>query len=189
MPDSDSPEDLIAFLRRLRAVRNFRPDPVPEHILNDLLDVARWTGSARNLQPWEFVVIRKPETLQALAQVEGSVKHLAGAALAIVLVMAGEPDFVAQETFDEGRLSERIMLAAAAHGLGSCIGWFAGSGPAAAKDMLGIPTERLVRTVLSLGYPDEEALRARPKPPQARKPLAELIHYERYSRRMDEPIS
>jgi nitroreductase len=104
--------------------------------------VARWIGSARNLQPWEFVVIRKPETLQALAQVEGSVKHLAGAALAIVLVMVGDPGFVAQETYDEGRLSERIMLAAAAHGLGSCIGWFAGSGPAAAKDILPVRQTR-----------------------------------------------
>jgi len=189
MTDIDSPERLIASLRRLRAVRNFRPDPVSQHVLNDLLDVARWTGSARNLQPWEFVVIRKPETLQALAQVEGSVKHLAGAALAIVLVMAGDPGFVAQETYDEGRLSERIMLAAAAHGLGSCIGWFAGSGPAAAKDILGIPAERLVRTVLSLGYPDQEAQRVRPKPLQARKPLTELVHNEHYGRRMAEPTS
>jgi nitroreductase len=188
MADSDAPEGLIAALRGLRAVRNFRPEPVPEHILHDLLDVARWTGSARNLQPWEFVVIRKPETLQALAQLEGSVKHLAGAALSIALVMAGEPGFVAQETYDEGRLSERIMLAAAAHGVGACIGWFAHSGPAAAKALLGIPAERLVRTVISLGYPDEAAQRARPKPPQARKPLAELIHYERYGRRIDEPI-
>jgi nitroreductase len=188
MTDSDAPESLIAALRGLRAVRNFRSEPVPEHVVQDLLDVARWTGSARNLQPWEFVVIRKPETLQALAQAEGHAKHLAGATLAIVLVMAGEPALVAQETYDEGRLSERIMLAAAAHGLGSCIGWFAGSGPALAKDMLGIPAERLVRTVLSLGYPDQDAQRARPKPPQARKPLAELVHYEHYGRHMDEPI-
>src|SRR4029079_14012497 len=137
MADSDAPEGLIAALRGLRAARNFRPEPVPEHILHDLRDVSRWTGSARNLQPWEFVVIRKPETLQALAQLEGSVKHVAGAALAIVLVMAVEPALVAQKPYDEGRLSERIGLAAAAHGVGSCIGWFAGTGPTAAKDMLG----------------------------------------------------
>jgi nitroreductase len=96
---------------------------------------------------------------------------------------------VAQETYDEGRLSERIMLAAAAHGLGSCIGWFAGSGPAAAKDLLGIPAARLVRTVRALGYPDQAAQRTRPKPLQARKPLAELVHNERYRRRMAEPTS
>lgn len=187
MTDSDTATRLIALLRGLRAVRNFRPDPLPPSVVHDLLDVARWTGSARNLQPWEFVVVRKPETLQALAQAEGFVKHLAGAALAIVLVMGGDPAFVAQETYDEGRLSERIMLAAAAHGLSSCIGWFAGGGPAAAKDILGIPAGRLVRTAISLGYPDLAAQRARSKPAQARKPLTELVYEERYGQRIAEP--
>lgn len=189
MTNSDTNRQLIAMLRGLRAVRNFRPDPVPEQAVSDMLDVARWTGSAKNSQPWEFLVIRQPETLQALAQAEGYVKHLAGAPLGIVLVMAGEPDLVAQETYDEGRLSERIMLVAAAHGLGSCIGWFAGSGPGAAKSILGIPAERLVRTVISVGFPDEVAQRARPKPPQARKPLSELAHAERYGQGMVEPTS
>jgi nitroreductase len=185
----NDPAPQLALLRSLRAVRNFRPDPLPQQVVDDLLDVARWTGSARNLQPWEFVAVHAPETLQALGQLEGSVKHLAGAQLAIVLVMAGEPGFVAQETYDEGRLSERIMLAAAAHGVGSCIGWFAGGGPAAAKQILGIPAQRLVRTAISLGYPDEAAQRARPKPAQARKPLAELVHWERYGQSAAEPAS
>jgi nitroreductase len=189
MTDRDTAAPVIALLRGLRAVRNFRPDPVPQVVLNDLLDVARWTGSARNAQPWEFVIIRKPETLKALAQAEGYVKHLEGAPLAIVLAMAGEPAMIDEETYDEGRLSERIMLAAGAYGLGSCIGWFAGSGPATAKTILGIPAERLVRTAISVGYPDEAAQRARPKPPQARKPLAELVYEERYGQRMAEPTS
>ena len=180
---------LIAALRHLRAVRTFRPAPVPEHVLHDLLDVARWTGSARNAQPWEFMIIRNPETLKALAQAEGYVKNLDGAALGIVLVMAGDPAVVNEEAYDEGRLSERIMLAAAAHGLGSGIGWFVGSGPAAAKAILGIPAERLVRTVIAVGYPDELTQRARPKSPLARKPLADMVFEERYGQRMDEPIT
>ena len=182
-------EKVVALLRGLRAVRAFRPDPVPQQVLDDMLDVARWTGSAKNVQPWEFLVIRNPETLAALAQAEGYVKHLAGAPLAIVLVMAGDPAAVNQETYDEGRLSERIMLVAAAHGLGSCIGWFAGSGPAAAKDILGIPAGRLVRTVLSVGFPDVAAQRARPTPAQARKPMAKLVSEERYGQRMAEPTN
>ena len=61
--------------------------------------------------------------------------------------MAGER--ATQETYDEGRLSERIMLAALAHGVGSSIGWFVGDGPAAAKEILGVPEDRTVRTALS----------------------------------------
>ena len=181
MTAPDTARDRIAFLRGLRAVRQFRPDPVPDPVVDDLLDVARWSGSASNRQPWELVVVRDRATVQALAAVEGYAGHLAGAPLGIVLVMAGErPD---QETYDEGRLSERIMLAAAAHGVGSSIGWFASRGPEQAKALLGIPLERIVRTVISLGYPDEEARQARPRTGPARKPLAAIVHQERYGGR------
>ena len=181
MNNAETSQKLIALLRSLRAVRQFRPDPVPQEIVNAVLEVARWSGSASNRQPWEFIVIRKRETLQAIASVEGYAGHLAGAPLGIVLVMAGESGQFEQETFDEGRLSERIMLAAAAYGVGSSIGWFRRSGEAAAKEILGIPAERLVRTAISLGYPDKEARRSRPKHAQARKPLSDIVHEERYS--------
>ena len=181
MNNAETSQNLIAFLRSWRAVRQFRPDPVPQEVVDAVLEVARWSGSASNRQPWEFVLINKRETLQALAAVEGYAGHLAGARLGIVLVMAGESGQFDQETFDEGRLSERIMLAAAAYGVGSSIGWFRRSGEAAAKEILGIPAERLVRTAISLGYPDEEARRSRPKHAQARKPLSDIVHEERYS--------
>ncbi len=183
MSDSVHPENaqnLINFLKRLRAVRQFRPDPVPQEVINAVLEVVRWSGSASNRQPWEVVVIRNKETLRVLSAVEGYAAHLAGASLGIVLVMAGDHGQVEQETFDEGRLSERIMLAAAAYGVGSSIGWFRRSGMIDAKAILGIPQERLVRTAISLGYPDEEARSARPKPTQARKSLSNIVHDERY---------
>jgi nitroreductase len=183
VPDSVNVENaqyLINFLKRLRAVRQFRPDPIPQEIVDAVLEVARWSGSASNRQPWEFVVIRNKETLRVLSAVEGFASHLAGASVGIVLVMAGDHGQVEQETYDEGRLSERIMLAAAAYGVGSSIGWFKRSGMTDAKAILGIPQERLVRTAISLGYPDEEARRARPKPVQARKLLSDSVHDERY---------
>ena len=180
MTDAQTAKDRIAFLRGLHATRNFRPDPVPEEAINDILQVARWSGSASNVQPWEFLVIRNRETLQKLTEVSPNVRHAATAPLAIVLVMTGDPDKVPHETYDEGRLAERIMLAAEAHGLGSCIGWFRPETMAAGKQLLGIPENRLVRTEISIGYPDEEAQRARQKPAQARKPLSEIVHQERY---------
>jgi nitroreductase len=179
MTDTRAARDRIAFLRALRAVRQFRPDPVPQEVVDDILEVARWSGSASNRQPWELVVIRSRKTLRALAEVKGYAGHLAGASLGVVLVMAGErPE---QETYDEGRLSERIMLAASAHRVGSSIGWIVGEGRAAAKEILGIPSERMVRTVISLGYPDKDPpLRGRSMLPQGRKPTIEIVHEERY---------
>ena len=181
MSTNQTASDNIRFLKHLRAVRAFRPGTVPEAALKDILDVARWSGSASNRQPWELVVVQDREMLQALVNGEGSIKHVGSAAMAIILVMAGDPDRFPHETYDEGRLSERIMLAAAAHGLGSCIGWFKGNAPSEVKEMLGIPADRLVRTVISIGYPDEEARRAQPKRPQPRKPIAEIVHRERFA--------
>ena len=183
MNQTKEPDGKVAFLKALRTVRFFEPRPVPREALDDVLEVARFSGSARNRQPWEFVVVRDRETLGRLAVLEGYAQHLAGAAAGIVLVMAGDPDKLEQETFDEGRLAERISLAAASHGLGSAVGWFAGVGREEAKRILGVPGERLVRTALSLGHPDRDPPRGRSALPQGRKPMAELLHEELYGRR------
>jgi nitroreductase len=171
-------KDRISFLRTLRSVRSFRSDPIPQEVVDDVLEVARWSGSATNKQPWEILIIRERETLRSLASAGGYAGHLAGAPLGIVLVMAGER--AEQETYDEGKLAERIMLAAHAHGVGSSIGWFAGPGRDAAREILGVPREKVVRTAISLGYPAEEARRSRAGRP-ARKPLGEIVHHERYA--------
>ncbi len=172
--------DAIEFLRSLRSVRRFTGQPVPDDAVADLLSVARWSGSAKNVQPWEFVVVQDPETLRQLGALPGYVTHLANAPLAIALVMDGNPESVQQETYDEGILSQRIQLAAQAHGLGSSIGWFHGEGRTRAKEILGIPQDRLLRTALSIGYEDPGAEGARFHPEQARKPLNELVHLERW---------
>ena len=177
------PSALLGFLKSLRSVRFFEPEPVPEEVLEDVLEVARWSGSARNRQPWEFLVVRDRETLERLAACEGYAGHLANAAVGIVLVMAGEPEKFAQETFDEGRLSERISLAAASYGVASSVGWFKGDGGDRAKTSLGVPQDRLVRTVLSLGYAARQPKGGRPAVPKGRKPLSELVHEYRYGRR------
>ena len=65
--DERTPRDRLSFLRTLRAVRSFRPDPVPEEVVDDILEVARWSGSASNKQPWEILVIRGRDTLRLLA--------------------------------------------------------------------------------------------------------------------------
>lgn len=174
------PQSSIAFLRQLRAVRQFRAEPIAQEVLDAVLLVARWSGSASNQQPWELVVVRDPATLLAIARCEGFAGHVAQANVAIVLVLAGNAERVEHETYDEGRLSERMMLAASAFGVGSCIGWLRGRGPQEVKTLLGIPQQRLVRTVLSFGYPDEEARGARPPQPHARKSLTTIVHQERY---------
>jgi len=178
------PDTAIRLLRDLRAVRRFAPRAVPDGAVRDLLEVARWTGSGRNRQPWELILVREPATLGALAEAGASpgTRHLATAPLAVLLVMSGPGT-----EFDEGRLAERIMLAAAAHGLGSGIAGFRGAGPVdTARELLGVPAERVLRTAVCVGYPAEHGASdavVGKSLPLGRKPLAEFVHFEHYGRR------
>lgn len=169
-------------MRGLRAVRQLRTDPLPDNVLRTILEVARWSGSAGNRQPWEFVVVRDRAVLQQLSSIDGAVAgHLAGAAVGIAIVMHPEvPDL---DGYDEGRAAERILLAARACGLGAAVGHFTGPGDtwaasAEAKHLLGIPEELMLREMISIGYP---AARLLPTTnPAGRKPLEQLVHWERY---------
>ncbi len=182
-----TPRAYLRFLRRLRAVRRFAPQPLPQRVLDDVIEAARWTGSSKNSQPWELVVVRDRERLRVLATLGRFAGHLAGAAAGIVLVMESPAT-----AFDAGRLAQQLMLAAWAHGVGSCIASiFPEENESRAKTLLGVPAERWVRTAISLGYPaDKAALRvsttpetARVLPAVGRKPLDQFVSWEQYGRR------
>jgi nitroreductase len=175
---STTASDLIQFLRRLRTVREFTPDPVSDEALQDILEVGRWTGSASNRQPTEIVVVRDAAMRQQLTS--HGANTAAKAPVALVIVTAGDPSRFELEVFDDGLLAERIQLAAAALGLGSGITTLKGEGPAAVKALLGIPADRRVRTVIAVGVPDRAAIAAKPKNPQPRKPISDFAHWDRY---------
>ena len=78
------------------------------------------------------------------------------------------------------QVAERLALAARACGLGSCIATLKNEGPDAAKQLLGIPAERRAYTLVTIGHTDTAARRALPKAAQARKPMSEFAHWERY---------
>ncbi|MDE3078073.1 MAG: nitroreductase family protein [Chloroflexota bacterium] len=180
MQHSPSATELI---RSLRAVRRFDSRAIPASVLADILESARWTGSAKNTQPWHLVVVRDRLSLQRLSSCGRFASHVAGAAAATVLVMDGP-----RSSLDAGRLAQNIMLAAWAHGVGSCIGSIFEEGEARAKELLGIPSDRWVPLAISLGYPADESARrvstdatwSSVLPQLGRKPLAELASWEEY---------
>ena len=176
---STQTEDQIKFLRNLRAVREYTAEPVPEDALRDILEVGRWSGSASNRQPVEIVVVRDQAVLQTIA--EHGVRAAAGAPLALLVVTPGDPERRDLEAFDNGRLVERLLLAAKAHGLGSNISTLKGDGPDIVKQKLGIPSERGIWTVVTIGKIDHEARKARAQSPTAgRKPNDDFVHWDRY---------
>lgn len=59
-------DGLAAAVSRRRATPSFKPDPVPEELLNDLLETATMAPSGYNLQPWRFIVVRDAESRRRL---------------------------------------------------------------------------------------------------------------------------
>jgi nitroreductase len=171
--------DKIRFLRGLRAVRDYTSEPIPDDVLADILEVGRWSGSASNIQGTEVVVVRDQQTKQRMSEL--GARPAAGAAAVLVVVTPGDAERHDLEVFDNGRLVERLLLAAKAHGLGSNIATLKENGPEVIKEALGIPSDRRIWTVVTLGYTDEAAHRARPKSPTAgRKPSDGFVHWDRY---------
>jgi nitroreductase len=166
-------DDLLKFLRGLRAVREYTPEPVTKEALDEILEVGRWSASGGNRQPHEVIVVRDAAVKAKFT--EWGAKPAGPAAVALLIVTASDA-----ATFDEGRVAERLALAARACGLGSCIATLKNEGPDAAKQLLGIPPERRARTMVTIGHTDSEARRALPKAAQARKPITEFAHWDRY---------
>ena len=175
----DNPREVTREIRNVRQARLYKPDAVPDDVLHELLEIARWTGSSRNTQPWEFIVVTDPEQLRKISQVRTPINWVADAPLAIAIVLNGENSL--SEAFDEGRVTERLLIGARLLGLGGGTAWFGDdSQQAAAKEILGIPALRTARSVVVLGYPTTTEDHS-PNPATAgRRQLAELVSYERF---------
>jgi nitroreductase len=173
--------DPIQMLRGVRQTRDFQDRPVPAELLREVLEVGRWSGSSRNSQPWEFVVVDDPATLRQLAEIVPYGKFLAGAALGIALVMHGTGS---GQSLDAGRVAERMMIAAHARGLGAGLATLqGGEAERRALDLLGVPAGHSLGVTLAFGYPAPKDPSAPKRPGAGRRPLGEVVHYARFGSR------
>ena len=159
-------------IRSRLSVREFKPDPVPDGVVRRMLNAARWAPSARNRQPWSFIVIRHRDTLAQIGGIASSGGFIGGAPLAVAVVMepAGRPEF------DAGRALQQLELAAWSQGVGGCVAGIRGEENDRVKELLDIPPDKQLVTVMALGYPTETAAAGT----KSRKPLAQIAHSERY---------
>jgi len=156
-----------------REVRKYTDEPIPDDVLTRILHGGRVTGSARNRQQWEMVVVRNRETLARLAETVAAPDNVRGCAAAVAVVLKG------QSAWDGGRMAQNLMLAAWSQGVGSCPNTPVNRDECRA--ILGVDAEHDILTILSLGYPAEPVPRG--VDPDAilnridRKPLDELTRY------------
>ena len=157
-------------IRTMLAVRRYRDEPVPEATLRRVVEAGRLTGSAKNEQPWQFIVVQDRGTLQQLGSLARTGAHVAQAGAAVVVLV----ERTAFAVSDASRAIQSMLLAAWADGVGS--NWVGFGGLEGVKPLLGIPAGLDVLAILPLGYPVGVVGRGRKR----RKPLGAVAHRERH---------
>jgi nitroreductase len=161
-----------------RNVRQYKPEPVPDADLNRIAEAGWRAPSAKNRQPWDFVIVTDRTQLQELSTVWRGAGHIASAAAAIALVVPVPPDERRKVTdsYDVGQATMAMMIAATDLGIGT--GHSSVGDQEKARAILGVPDDHLVAFLLGIGYPADRALRPIRKP--NRRPFAEVVHHGRW---------
>ena len=162
--------DALEMLKTRRSVRAYTREPVPEDILEDLIDCGRLAASAVNIQPWDFVVVTEPGTLRRIAEATDHGRFISEAA-ACVVVLCEDTKYYLE---DGSAATENILLAARAHGLGSC--WVAGDKKDYAAEicrLLGAPQGHRLVSLIPIGYPAES-------PEKPKRSLSDVLHWETF---------
>ncbi|MDQ7859996.1 MAG: nitroreductase family protein [Armatimonadota bacterium] len=174
--------DAVHRILAKRDLRTYADRPIPPDVLTRILEAGRRSGSARNRQPWEFVVATDAEVRRALARCGRFAAHLARAPAVVVIAVEG-----ARDLFDAGRCAQSMMLAAWLLGVASCP--VALHDERGARAALGLPEGPVLAPAVALGYPDPagrgrlERVALRVLAGRGRKPLADLVSWNRYGNR------
>ena len=164
--------DVFEAIRTVLAVRSYADRPIPQDVLDRVIEAGHLTASASNRQPWHFILVQNRDTLRQLGTLARSGPYTAEAQAAIVVVVAKNAFGVS----DGSRAIQDMILTAWNAGVGSNWVGFAGGGLDPVKPVLGIPDELDVLAILPLGYP----AKAVGKGKKNRKPLSEVAFRERY---------
>ena len=143
------PEEFLEFLKGRRSIRAFQKEEIKEEHLKMILEAGRWTPSASNRQPWEFIIIKDKEILQKVSETAIYGKFFKRAPLAIAIV--GKPSQSPNwYKIDTSLVSMQMMLMAWALDIGSC--WIGSMDREKAKNLLGISKDDYLLTILPFGY-------------------------------------
>lgn len=162
------------------SIRSYTKRPVSKKMLHEVLEAGRLAPTACNYQPFQFVVVKEPENLAALA--EGyPAPWFAEAPVVIAVCTTPRKAWIRKKHDDknyadvDGAIAaDHMTLAAAELGLGSC--WVGAFDPKTVRKVLHLPRSAEPLVLLTLGHPNEKGR------PKDRKKLDELVSYETWSK-------
>ena len=165
-------------VRARRNIRSYTSEPVAESDLLRIVEAGWRSPSARNRQPWDFVIVTDAEQLQELSTVWEGARHIASAPAAIVIV-APEPPDERRRTLDQYDLGQATMaMAITAADLGIGTAHSSVGDQDKARGILGVPSDHFVAYLLGVGYPADRPLKPITKPD--RRPFDEVVHRGRW---------
>ncbi|MEM3622857.1 MAG: nitroreductase family protein [Candidatus Bathyarchaeia archaeon] len=170
--------DVLEAIKGRRSIRAFKSQDVPAEIVEKLIEAAHWAPSAGNIQPWEFIVVRKPEIKRQLAEAALNQTFIEEAPVVIVVCanetrssqgygMRGKTLYCLQDT---AAAIQNIHLTAYSLGLGTC--WVGAFKEEEARRVLKIPQGIRPVAIIPVGYPNESPQ------PRSRRPINQIVHYE-----------
>jgi len=169
--------EIFELIEARYSVRAYTSQPVEDEKLHKILRAAQMAPTAANRQPFQLIVIHTAGREQEL----GRIYHRAWFVQAPLIIAAcvissqawvRESDRFNARLVDIAIVMDHLILAATDLGLGTC--WIAAFNVAAAREVLGLPPEVEPVIFTPLGYPADQP------GPKARKPLAELVRYEKW---------
>lgn len=159
-------------LKKRRSIRTFNAKPIPLNLIETLIDYARLAPTARNVQPWEFVVITKKETLQNLGTLATPNGEFIKDSICCIAVFCQDTKYYLE---DGCAATENILISATDLGLSTC--WVAGDKkPYCDKvgELLGAPRDYKLVSLIPLGYPDKNSEMP------SKRALKEVLHWEKF---------
>lgn len=162
--------DTYVAITTALTVREYRSEEVPIEVISRILNSGRMTASAVNKQPWAFIVVQKKDTLRRIAELSRTGRHISGAAFAVAVINDPQNRW---STLDGARAVQNMTIQAWAEGLGS--GWVGNFESDKVKELLSIPPNLNLLTVIPFGYPTVKYIGKK-----KRKPFSEIVFAENY---------
>ena len=163
--------DTFECIRKRRDIRSYLKKDVPDDVIRKIIEAGRLAPSAMNLQPWHFIVIKNKDTLKELGKFCMSGRFIIDASFAVVVVT--DPVNKWHE-IDGARAVQNMALAAWNEGVGTC--WIGAIEREKVKEVLNIPRNLHVLTILPFGYPEEFTVKRK----KIRKSADEVFHWEKF---------
>jgi len=167
---------VLDVIKARSSIRRYQDKPIHKQTLSSILEAARLAQSADNRQPWEFIVVTDPVTRKKLVQAAGN-QGFVGEAAAVIVCIANPRESSSVGPFEGFTIDlaiaiENMALTAWDFEVGSC--WIGAYNEEKVKELLGVPRNLRVVSLLTLGYPDQKT------GTKYRKALNEIVHYEKY---------